>query len=133
MNKEENETVSRSNALQSIRPVLNLEKIEESNQEKFQNEVLRPILKFQNDLLLSQFQNSKQFKQQLERVDRSNKITFENGIRDFLKSNNAFRNKCYGLIIALMTVEEHHIYSNDESEYNRRIIGMLLKRVVSQL
>lgn len=133
MNKEENESGSRANALKSIRPILNLEKITENNQERFQNEVLRPILKLQNDLLLSHFQFSKQFQQHIRRVDQSNQLTFENGVREFLKSNNAFRNKCYGLIIALMTVEEHKIYSGEESEYNRRIIGMLLKRVVGQL
>ena len=36
----------------SIRPTLTFEKEAESEFEKFQNEVLRPILKLQNDLLI---------------------------------------------------------------------------------
>lgn len=119
--------------LLSIRPELNLDNESSLEKEKFQNEVLRPILKFQNDLLLEFFKSSKQFQQHLKKVDTSNEVHFEIGLRDFLKSNNNFRNKSLGLILGHMTVGELKTYIDDEAEYKRRILGMLVKRVLGQL
>ncbi len=130
MESKNNTIDSRSSDLFSIRPQLNLETDSSLAFEKFQNEILRPILKFQNDLLLEFFNSSKQFQQHLSKVDTSNEKHYEVGLRDFLKSNNNFRNKCLGLIIGHMTVEELRTYINDEAEYKRRILGMLVKRVM---
>lgn len=123
----------RSEKLEMIRPKLNLETSPDKENERFQNEVLRPILKFQNELLLSFFSSSKQFTQHLSKVDRTNKVNLEVGVKDFMKSNHAFRNKCYGMITGLMKVEELEEYLVNESEYNRRIVSMLVVRVSGQL
>lgn len=133
MDIEKNRDKLRSSQILSIRPTLNLESDSSLAHEKFQNEVLRPILKFQNDLLVSFFQNSKQFQQQIKKIDTSNSAHYEVGLRDFLKSNNNFRNKCLGLILGMMTVEELKLYMVEEAEYKRRILGMLVKRIQDQL
>lgn len=133
MDKEKNSGDPRSSHLLSIRPKLNLEFDSSLAHEKFQNEVLRPILKFQNSLLIEFFQTSKQYQQHIKKVDTSSSANFELGLRAFLKSNNNFRNKCLGLIMALMTVDELKTYIDDEAEYKRRIIGMLVKRIIGQL
>lgn len=132
MENEKNSNM-RSKQLISIRPVLALENESTMPKEKFQNEVLRPILKFQNELLVEFFNASKQFQQHLKKVDTSNTKHYEVGLRDFLKSNNNFRNKCLGLILGLMTVEDLRTYQLDEAEYKRRVIGMLVKRMLDQL
>ena len=133
MDIEKNRDKLRSSQILSIRPTLNLESDSSLAHEKFQNEVLRPILKFQNDLLVSFFQNSKQFQQQIKKIDTSNSAHYEVGLRDFLKRNNHFRNKCLGLILGMMTVEELKMYMVEEAEYKRRILGMLVKRIQDQL
>lgn len=133
MDKEKNEEAGRTKHILSIRPKLDLEFDSSLLHEKFQNEVLRPILKFQNSLLLEFFRSSKQFQQHIKKVDTSSSANYEVGLRAFLKSNNNFRNKCLGLIIALMTVDELTTYIENEAEYKRRIISMLVKRVIDQL
>ena len=124
--------MSRSESVVSIRPILPIENTNKTTQELFQNEVLRPILKFQNDVFLSCFKHSKQFQKYYKRIDKTNLLTKERGLKEFLKNNNKFRDKLYGMIIGMMAVTEYDTYMENESEYNRRIISMLTKRIVSQ-
>ena len=102
-----------------------------SVEEMFQNEVLRPILKLQNDLLIATFKE----------YIKKNKIDFigfttdkkmiiiENSVQKDIK----FRNTLKGIIIGLFTSEEYYLYSNTESYLNKRIISMLIERLKSQI
>jgi hypothetical protein len=102
-----------------------------SVEEMFQNEVLRPILKLQNDLLIATFKE----------YIKKNKIDFigfttdkkmiiiENSVQKDIK----FRNTLKGMIIGLFTSEEYYLYSNTESYLNKRIISMLIERLKSQI
>lgn len=99
--------------------------------EHFQNQVLRPILKLQNDLFLSIFnsyaQNSK--------VDFYN-LTLEKKMalmENAVLKDTAFRNKCQGIIIGLFTTQEYDLYSLNASHLNKRMMSMLLERLKSQL
>lgn len=99
--------------------------------EHFQNQVLRPILKLQNDLFLSIFnsyaQNSK--------VDFYN-LTLEKKMalmENAVQKDIAFRNKCQGIIIGLFTAQEYDLYSVNASHLNKRMMSMLLERLKSQL
>ncbi|MGB0863248.1 MAG: hypothetical protein ACPGXZ_10035 [Saprospiraceae bacterium] len=49
--------MNRKNSILALRPALSLSTEHSSIQEKFQNNTLRPILKFQNDFLIKCFQN----------------------------------------------------------------------------
>ena len=51
--------MDRSQKLLSIRPLISSAKIVQNmtEEERFQNQTLRPILKLQNDLLLASFEN----------------------------------------------------------------------------
>lgn len=133
MNSEAHSMDPRSQKVHQIRPDLQLSTDVSQTFEFFQNEVIRPILKFQNDLFLISFRESKQFQQQMARVDSTNKLHLEKGLADFLNSNNAFKNRMYGYVLGLMTCAEFQEYLKDESEYNRRIRAMLVKRVFGQL
>lgn len=133
MNTNGNVNIERSISLQTIRPELQLTTDESQTFEFFQNKVIRPILKFQNELLVASFNESKQFQQFIRKTDKTNKMHFEQGIKEFLKSNNSFRNRIYGFVLGLMTIQEYQEYISEESEYNRRIRSMLVKRVLGQL
>lgn len=133
MNSAAPKQTQRSLSLHSIRPDLQLPTQESQTLEYFQNKVLRPILKFQNDLFLCSFSASLQFQQHMSKIDATNKKHYEKGIVDFLSSNNAFRNRMYGYVLGMMTIQEFQEYMKEESEYNRRIRSMLIKRVLEQL
>ena len=102
-----------------------------SAEEKFQNQTLRPILKAQNELLISIFinycinQKGTYFKlpsnKKLEYIEQN--IQRDMKFRDFLK----------GIIIGMFTLEEYENYSKYASNLNRRIITMLIERLKSQI
>ncbi len=115
----------------SIRPKLNLAVEPITTLEKFQNLTLRPILKFQNDLLIQVF----------KAYCTKRKIKFDNLIAHdqlqyidkTLKTDMKFRNYCIGCIVGHFTLSEYEAYYQQEAEFNRRIITMMTKRLQSQL
>lgn len=95
--------------------------------EQFQNKTLRPILKFQNDLILSIF---KQYTVQRKNIfptlsDKKKLEYIENCIRKDLK----FRSLMIGCIVGQFTLEEWSLYVEDESELRKRLVNMLVERV----
>lgn len=102
-----------------------------SSDELFQNQVLRPILKLQNDLFLAAFINHLG----KNRIDFQNfsvekkLATIENSIQKDIK----FRNALKGMIIALFTIDEYSIYIKNSSSLNKRMMGMLIERLKNQV
>ena len=102
-----------------------------SSDELFQNEVLRPILKLQNDLFIASFINHLG----KNRIDfnsfsvEKKLTTIENAIQKDIK----FRNALKGMIIALFTIDEYELYIKNSSSLNKRMMGMLIERLKSQV
>ena len=102
-----------------------------SSDELFQNQVLRPILKLQNDLFIAAFGNHLV----KNRIDFSvfsvekKLATIENAIQKDIK----FRNALKGMIIALFTIDEYELYIKNSSSLNKRMMGMLIERLKSQV
>ncbi|HSN48893.1 MAG TPA: hypothetical protein VLR29_09040 [Flavobacterium sp.] len=102
-----------------------------SSDEVFQNEVLRPILKLQNDLFVASFVNH---------VSK-NKIDFGNFsiekkmamIENAVQKDIKYRNVLKGMIIGLFTTEEYAQYIKNSSSLNKRMMGMLIERLKSQV
>lgn len=121
---------SRTNALQDIRPELNLVHDKSLDFERFQNQTLRPILKFQHTLLVVHFQS----------LIKENKTSYRDKtieekrmvIRGLLK-NPGPRLFSLALVVGLFTVDEYHIYQSNKKEYSKRMISMLIERVVDGL
>ena len=100
-----------------------------SNEEKFQNEVLRPIIKLQHELILSLFEyylerNKIKIKEHnnKEKTDLLNKI---------FKTDTRLKMEFRGLIIGLFTVEEYEIYLSLSPQLNKRINNMIFQRIES--
>jgi hypothetical protein len=97
----------------------------------FQNQVLRPILKLQNDLFVASFNNHLG----KNRIDfnafsvEKKLTTIENAIQKDIK----FRNALKGMIIALFTIDEYAQYIKNSSSLNKRMMGMLIERLKSQV
>lgn len=102
-----------------------------SKEELFQNEVLRPILKLQNDLFVASFINhltKNKIDFNTYSIDKKLMI-IENSIQKDIK----FRNALKGMIIGLFTTEEYSIYIKNSSSLNKRMMGMLIERLKSQV
>ncbi len=98
-----------------------------SKSEAFQNETLRPILKYQHDLIISIFA-AKSINQQLSRLTKPDQ---RHRITKLLESNTLLRNQLIGLVIGLMTNQELETYFLMESEMKRRIKTMLIERLIA--
>lgn len=102
-----------------------------SVEESFQNEVLRPILKLQNDLFIASFSNY---------ITKNKPDFFLHGIdKKILIIENAmqkdieFRNTLKGIVIGLFTLKEYQIYVQNSSTLNKRMMQMLVERIKNQI
>lgn len=102
-----------------------------SADEIFQNEVLRPILKLQNDLFIASFHNYiSKYKRDFYSLSVEKKLfIIENAIQKDIK----FRNALKGMVIALFTVDEYSQYIKNSSSLNKRMMNMLIERLKNQV
>jgi len=102
-----------------------------SSDEVFQNEVLRPILKLQNDLFIAAFRNyvSKNKIDFYTKTLEKKMSIMENSIQKDIK----FRNALKGMIMGLFTTDEYAVYIKNSSSLNKRMMGMLIERFKSQV
>tara|TARA_B100001093_G_scaffold120423_1_gene113148 strand:+ start:1951 stop:2328 length:378 start_codon:yes stop_codon:yes gene_type:complete len=102
-----------------------------SDEEQFQNQVIRPILKFQNELFIKLFlSNCKTYKINFTEFNSEEKHDYINHI---FKKDFKIRASFIGTIIALFTLEEFEKYSVNRQLYNKRIIQMLTERLKNQM
>lgn len=96
--------------------------------EAFQNNTLRPILKFQNDVLVHFF------KSQLNGAQLPDfKMELESFVIQRLQKDVLTRNTMIGMVVGLLTEQELTIFLADKSEMSKRIIDMLIQRLCDQL
>jgi hypothetical protein len=102
-----------------------------SEEELFQNQILRPILKLQNELFIEQFKNYiVKNKAQFSQFTVDKKLDY---IENSILNDNKFRNLLIGTTIGLLQIEEYKLYSKNASALNKRIITMLIERLKSQV
>jgi hypothetical protein len=123
----------RTNDLLQLRPDIKTTTIKSimSDEERFQNTVLRPIIKFQNDLFIEMFSNyivkrkNVFFDLSLEK----RVLYIENAIVKDMK----FRNSLKGVIIGLFTVDEYKQYIKNSSALNKRMMNITKERLISNV
>ena len=102
-----------------------------SEEELFQNQILRPILKLQNELFIEQLKNYiVKNKAQFSQFTVDKKLDY---IENSILNDNKFRNLLIGTTIGLLQIEEYKLYSKNASALNKRIITMLIERLKSQV
>jgi len=124
---------SRDSSLKSIRLdcISNTIKTDMSSEEHFQNSVLRPIIKFQNDLLIAAFLNfSSKYKNVFFELSTEKKITY---IEKALAKDSKFRNSLKDAVVGLFTVEEYNLYTANASALNKRMLGIIKERLISHI
>jgi hypothetical protein len=123
----------RSVSLLRIRPEIKSSQIHDnmSSDERFQNETLRPILKFQNPLLLELFKNYiRKHKNAFYELSLEKRLIYiENAIQKDIK----FRNSLKGIVIGQFTVDEYTKYIQNSSALNKRMMNMVVERIKDQV
>ena len=117
----------------SIRPEIQSSTINDtmSNDERFQNLVLPPIIKLQNDLFIEVFKNYiAKHKMVFYGYSLEKRLLYiENAVNKDIK----FRNSLKGMIIGLFTVEEYSIYIQNSSALNKRMMQIVKDRLISNV
>ena len=99
--------------------------------ELFQNEVLRPILKMQNDIILKTFHNH--IEKSSIKWTELNQIKKIKCINDQLSKNFQIKHLIIGLIVGHLNEIEINQYLRNTKEYNKRIIQMAKQRIQSTI
>ena len=123
----------RPNDIKRIRPEIPKARINDqmSDEERFQNTTLRPVVKLQNPLLIEMFRNYiTKRKNVFYNLSLEKRLTYiENAVNKDMK----FRNSLKGMIIGQFTVDEYLIYIQNSSALNKRMANLLRERLISQV
>lgn len=99
--------------------------------ETFQNVTLRPVLKFQNGLLISVMNNFlSEHKYEVKNLTDNKK---KDHINHTIKNNLPLKQLMTGFIIGHFTDEELQFYYANKKEVTKRIVSMLIERICAQL
>ena len=123
----------RHNDILRIRPQIKKNQTFEtmSDDERFQNSTLRPILKLQNPLLLASFVNyAIKHKGVFFDIPTDKQLVY---IENAVHKDQKFRNALKGMIIGQFTVEEYNIYTQNSSQLNKRMMSLVITRLQEQL
>jgi hypothetical protein len=124
---------SRKSALLNYRPIISSAIVSSntSDGERFQNETLRPIIKFQNDLFIAVFTNYiKKYKSVFYNLSIEKKMDY---IEHAIQKNIKFRNSLKGMIIGQFTVDEYENYIINSSSLKKRMMSIVIERLKDQV
>ena len=100
-------------------------------EERFQNETLRPILKLQNPLLIAVFHHYiEKRKGVFYNFNLDQKLTY---MQNSILQDQKFRNSMIGLVIGHFTLGEYSIYKQYSSSLNKRVMNLILERLKDQI
>ena len=124
-------TMKRDNKIVDLRPIITTVDLElvKSKEEQFQNEVLRPIIKFQHELILLIFntylQNKKIDLESISSEKRYDRIT------SFFQNDRDLVSELKWVIVAYFTSIEYQNYNSMKSEINKRLVQIIKERILS--
>ena len=102
-----------------------------SEEERFQNQTLRPILKLQNDLFVASFRNYiRKHKNEFHLLNVEKKLIY---IENALQKDIKYRNALKGMIMAWFTQEEFERYIQNSSNLNKRMMNLLIERLKNNI
>lgn len=125
--------INRPDKLLKIRP--DIKKIEGFDKmnilESFQNQTLRPILKFQNPIILEVYRNYLGTRKGVfYKLSNEGRLDY---IKKTLQKDQKIQNYIKGIIIGHFTVEEFNIYNQNRAHINKRIMSLVINRIKDQV
>ncbi len=119
--------------LLELRPEIPSARVTENmtEDERFQNETLRPVAKLQDALLLAAFRNYvTKYKNAFYELNIDRRLKYiENAIQKDIK----FRNSLKGMIIGQFTIVEYETYIRNSSALNKRMMNIVKERLQSNI
>ncbi|MCK0109737.1 glyoxalase [Flavobacteriaceae bacterium S0825] len=125
--------INRDLDLKRIRPEFMTTTINDgmSTDERFQNLVLRPIIKLQNDLFIEVFKNYvAKHKNVFYDLSVDKRIDY---IGNTIHKDMKFRNSLKGIIIGMFTIEEYKLYIQNSSALNKRMMNIVKERLIDNV
>ena len=125
--------INRDLELKRIRPEFMTTTINDgmSTDESFQNLVLRPIIKLQNDLFIEVFKNYvAKHKNVFYDLSVDKRIDY---ISNTIHKDMKFRNSLKGIIIGMFTIEEYKLYIQNSSALNKRMMNIVKERLIDNV
>lgn len=117
-----------NDTLKQLRPLIQKENGESNDLELFQNEVLRPILKFQNELFQIEWWLSGHF----EFIQSIKSTSLKRStLSTFLSKNPMISSRYVGMVCGLFTEAELKFYLSQKSMVDKRIKELLVTRFLS--
>ena len=119
----------RHNDLLRIRPEIKKHKTFDtmSDEERFQNAAIRPILKLQHPLLVEAFINyANKHKGVFYELSIDKRMQY---IETAICKDQKFRNSLKGMLIGQFTVEEYRMYITNSSKLNKRMMNLVISRL----
>lgn len=117
----------RDQAVKSIRPELPTNAGGGNLLNKFQNDTLHPILRFQDSIVFAQF---KKYIQKFKSAFNAyNQRAQRNYIQDVLINDPRIRNSLIATIVSMMTLEEYNFYCENKIKVNDQIISLVIERL----
>lgn len=117
--------------LTALRPSLELSVAQSSEEERFQNIVIRPIVKMQHELLINLVQHFPHFNNVMK--SRDNYQKFREDLTAYLNKNQSTKHQLIGAVIGMMTMSELTEYMYNTQVFNKRIVNIIAKRVADTL
>ncbi|CAI8280270.1 MAG: Uncharacterised protein [Bacteroidota bacterium] len=123
----------RHNDLLRIRPEIKKHQTFDtmSDEERFQNATMRPILKLQHPLLVAAFINyANKHKGVFYELSIEKRMQY---IETAVCKDQKFRNSLKGMLIGQFTVEEYQVYIENSSKLNKRMMNLVIARLQDQI
>ena len=123
----------RHNDLLRIRPEIKKHQTFDtmSDEERFQNATMRPILKLQHPLLMEVFINyANKHKGVFYALSIEKRMQY---IETAVCKDQKFRNSLKGMLIGQFTVEEYQLYISNSSKLNKRMMNLVIARLQDQI
>lgn len=102
-----------------------------TEEERFQNETLRPIMRVQNVLILEAFQHYiDKYKGLYYQLPLDKQLRY---IEKGVQKDTKLRNTLKGIIIGMFTEQEFRHYLENSSPINKRIMNLIVERIKDQM
>jgi hypothetical protein len=127
------QTAKRDEQLIALRPAIPAARIisDTSDEERFQNETLRPILKMQHPLLLALFrQHLHRRKNAFYQLPEPQRLAY---VQQAIQKDATLRNTLKGIVIGHFTEAEWEQYAGLSGPLDKRILHLVTQRLQSQL
>ena len=122
----------RDSALLALRPTVLTQPDAALPAEAFQNQVIRPVLKLQNPLLVNHFWACLRAHGVAEKFESMPEAARWEYVRTTLQKDVVLRQQLVGMVLGQFTEAEYKTYAANTRDNQKRLVAMLIERLQTQ-